>query len=269
MVDTKVAEKSKAGDAAAAGETKKKPGKPRNYDLGNGIYRFSRSRMYHKKALWKFVGKKNPKKEKPKRKTFVIKPVGGEKNGGTRVVKLTRKTAAYPTADRIRKRPSRKCFKQHKRYLRKSLTPGTVCILLAGVHKGKRVVFLKQLATGLLLVTGPFSINGVPLRRVNQIYVIGTSTKINIKDVKLPATMDDKYFERVKAKKRPKKEEGDIFVAKKEKYKATEQRKTDQKEVDQQILAAIKKEKNSKLLRKYLGQMFGLHSSQYPHRLKF
>jgi large subunit ribosomal protein L6e len=48
--------------ANRSGEEKKKRGRPRNYDLGNGVYRFSRTRMFHKKAIYKFIGKKTEKK---------------------------------------------------------------------------------------------------------------------------------------------------------------------------------------------------------------
>lgn len=84
----------------AEGEKTKKPGKPKNRDLGNGIYKFSRSRMYHKKAIYKFVGKKVAPKKKPVKPTFVEKPIGGEKNGGKRIVLLKKRRNYYPTQDK-------------------------------------------------------------------------------------------------------------------------------------------------------------------------
>src|SRR5271154_7169356 len=38
---------------------------------------------------------------------------------------------------------------------------------------------LKQIAD-TILVTGPFKINGVPLRRINPAYVVATSTKVDL-----------------------------------------------------------------------------------------
>ncbi|KAK9511511.1 hypothetical protein O3M35_000151 [Rhynocoris fuscipes] len=246
----------------------KKKGQVRNYDLGCGVYRFSRTRMYHKKALYKFIGKKTPKTVKPKKPLTIQKKIGGEKNGGFRIVQLKKRTKSYPTANRIRRHPSKKCFSQHKRRFRRSLVPGTVCILLAGTYKGKRVVLLKNLPSGLLLVNGPFTLNGVPLRRIHPNYVIATSTRIKMSGVKVPDHINDKYFKRIKTKK-AKKDDGEIFATKKESYKPSEQKKTDQKALDGQLVKAIKKTKEAAHMRRYLKAMFGLRSSQYPHRMKF
>jgi len=254
--------------AAEAPAKKKKPGRPRNYDLGNGIYRFSRTRMYHKKAIWKFKGKKVAAPPKPKKAVSVEKQINGEKNGKTRIVKVQSRKSFYPTQDKVKPRPAKRLFKQHKRTLRSTLTPGTICIVLAGPHKGKRVVLLKQLYSGLLLVTGPFKINACPIRRISQRYVIGTQTKLDISGVKIPETINDAYFRRER-KKRAKKEEGDIFSSKKEVYKVNDQRKADQKVVDKEIIAVLKKHPERKLLFAYLASMWGLRSSQYPHRMKF
>ncbi len=90
--------------------------------------------------------------------------------------------------------------------LRKNIAPGQILILLAGRFRGKRVVFLKQLKSGLLLVTGPFKINGVPLKRVNQAYVVPTKTKVDVQNVNVK-DVEDAYFARTKATKLKKSEE--------------------------------------------------------------
>ena len=77
-------------------------------------------------------------------------------------------------------------------------------ILLAGRFRGKRVVLLKNLAQGVLLVTGPFKVNGVPLRRVNARYVIATSTKVDISGIDssvVEKVGGDAYFAREKKSK--------------------------------------------------------------------
>ena len=52
--------------------------------------------------------------------------------------------------------------------------------------------------------------NGCPLRRINQIYVIATKTRLDISAVKLPERVNDEYFKRQKLNK-PKHTEGEIF----------------------------------------------------------
>lgn len=141
--------------------------------------------------------------------------------------------------------------------LRASITPGTVLIVLAGRFKGKRVVFLKQLPqSGLLLVSGPYKVNGVPLRRVNQSYVIATSTKVDVSGVKVPETVNDAYF----SKKVVPDEEG------KRKAAWLAQRKADQKSVDEALEKAVGA---APLLRDYLAARFTLSNYEAPHLMKF
>merc|ERR1712076_296502 len=172
------------------------------------------------------------------------KPIGGAKNGGTRMVRVKKAVNDYPTIDAAPKGTSKNFFAKHKRTVRASLAPGAVAILLAGVHKGKRVIVLKQLSSGLLLITGPMKCNGCPLRRVNQIYLLATSTKVDVSGVKVPANINDEYFRR--APKKANNKEGDIFESKKEEYKPSDQRKADQQTVDKQVTRLLRSTQTAK-----------------------
>jgi large subunit ribosomal protein L6e len=154
----------------------------RSKELVRGVGRLSRSQVFAKRGLWKGL-KKSEKPAAEPTPEYVEKTIGGENNGGKRLVPTQKAPRYYPAED-VRK--SKKCRKSPRPPpLRSSIVPGTILILLAGRYRGKRVVFLKQLASGLLLVTGPYKINGVPLRRVNQAYVIATTTKIDLSGLKV------------------------------------------------------------------------------------
>lgn len=249
----------------------------------NGLMRFSRGRMFHRRALYR-IGKwkdqqaklKDDKTkktagsiQKKKDRTLALKkkPVGGERNGKERLVRTKRLPRYYPTEERPKKfSTKRKHFSSHPRRFRSTLTPGTVVILVAGKHAGKRVVIVKHLSSGLLLVTGPHKLNGVSLRRVNQIYVIATSTKLDLSAAKFD-NYDDKFFKRVRTPK--KNAEKDIFDSKKEKPQWSEERRQAQKTVDAAVLNAIKAHSDSRLLRRYLKSRFQLWNGVLPHKLKF
>lgn len=64
--------------------------------------------------------------------------------------------------------------------------------------------------THFWVLVGPYHLNGCPLRRINQIYVIATKTRLDISGVKLPERVSDEYFKRQKLNK-PKHTEGEIF----------------------------------------------------------
>jgi len=233
----------------------------RSKEIAPHVGRLSRSQVVAKKGLYK--GKKtSTAPAKSERPEYTEKTVGGKGNGGKRLVPTQKALKYYPAEDieqvKIRRNTPGTAI------LRSSITPGTILILLAGQFAGKRCVFLKQLASGLLLVNGPFKLNGVPLRRVSQAYVIATSTRVDISSVKVPETINDAYFVKDKTAKASK--EGEFFGEGKQKSEISDDRKSEQKTVDSALLEAVKKVEN---LDKYLKATFGLSKGQRFHELKF
>jgi large subunit ribosomal protein L6e len=167
--------------------------------------------------------------------------------------------------------------------LRSSITPGTIVILLAGRFRGKRVVVLKQLPkNGPIVVTGPFKVNGVPLRRVDPRYVIATKTKVDISAVD-SSKVTAEVFKRPAAAKREKGEKefmGDKAKAKAEAKarktgksktagKASESRVALQKSIDTAVIAAFKKDAAGSAKLGYLNSIFTLKPGDKPHRMIF
>ncbi|CAL8069204.1 unnamed protein product [Orchesella dallaii] len=236
-----------------------------------GVHRFGRSAMYRKRGMKYKKNLTSSSKATAKKPVYVEKPVGGALNGEKRQVQVKKSKRYHPTAvGKVRRVVQRPGIVRRTR-IRGSLKPGTVLILLAGRHAGKRVILLGQLESGLLLVTGPFKLNGVPLRRINQQYVIATSTRLDLTEVKVPDTLNDAYFRRDKAalRKQRQQQEGEIFASAKTGYSLSDTRKKDQGELDKQILSVIKSSPDKKLLMKYLSSSFALRSGQYPHKMIF
>lgn len=131
------------------------------------------------------------------------------------------------------------------------------------------------------MLTFVLRLNGVPLRRVSQAYVIATSTKVDISGVSIPESVNDAYFAKAKAAKSTK--EGEFFGEGKEKKAFPEEKKSEQKvgppshwsigrsltpgkSVDSALLSAISKVEH---LSRYLKASWGLSKGDRFHELKF
>ncbi|KAI7837104.1 hypothetical protein COHA_009052 [Chlorella ohadii] len=231
-------------------------------EVAQGIGAHGRSKSYHRRGLWA-LKKKNGGK-------FPVHPKQEKA-----AAEASKKPAKFYPAEDAPQPLARRVIRRAAK-LRPSITPGTVLILLAGRFKGKRVVFLGQpaslkgkrvvflgqLPSGLLLVTGPFKLNGVPVRRVNQAYVIATSTKVDVSGVDI-SKFDDAYFKSAEKKQKKQSEEG-FFAEKTEKAPLPAEYVANQKAVDAALLGKLSDE-----LKGYLSSRFTLRSGDRPHLMKF
>merc|ERR1719161_696552 len=148
---------------------------------------------------------------------------------------------------------------------RKCVVPGRVVILLSGRFRGRRVVVLKTLPSGLLLVTGPYRLNGVPLKRVNAAYCIPTSSKLDVSKVDV-SKVDDAWFARDKVKAGNKGE--DAFFADNQKVNVrSDAKKATQKSVDASVMEVVNKQ--DKLFGAYLRTRFTLRNNMRFHEMSF
>jgi len=140
---------------------------------------------------------------------------------------------------------------------------GTVLILLAGRFRGKRVVLVARDPKGALIVSGPYKLNGVPLRRVDPAYVIATSTKIDLGKIDT-SSVGANFFARAKTDR--KKGEAAFFNKDGAKAELPAEKKAAQQKVDDQILKAVSKNAD---MAKYLAATFTLRDHDTPHTMKF
>jgi large subunit ribosomal protein L6e len=145
---------------------------------------------------------------------------------------------------------------------------------------------VNNLGQGVLLVTGPFKVNGVPLRRVNARYVIATSTKVDLKEINkdvVKRVSDEKYFAHDPSEKKKGEEaffkQGQkpevcrnvwvmwtVLMLLLQKKEISKTRVEDQKGLDKAIISAVKK---VPFLEDYLGSSFSLRKGDKPHEMVF
>ena len=168
----------------------------------------------------------------------------------------------YPISN-LKSHFKRNCKKPKASHISAPLTPGQVVIILSGRFRGRRVIFLKKLESNLLLVTGPYKYNGVPLKRVNAAYVLPTNTKLNV-NAEVAKDVNDDYFKKVDI---PREKQEDFFEdEKKKKDRITENRKKMQNDVDTAVKKAVDE---VPMMKEYLRNRFALKNGDKPHLMKF
>ena len=197
------------------------------------------------------MGKGNLAKRKESRKKNL------EENKGLKLKKNW-----YPVAD-LKSHFVRKCKAPKSTHVNPKLKSGQIVIILSGRFRGRRVVYLKNLKSGLLLVTGPYKYNGVPLKRVNAAYVLPTNTFVKV-DEKIADKIEDDFFKKTEIKRDTEK---DFFVENKIiKERIKPERKDAQNDIDTKVKKAVDE---VPMMKEYLKNRFALKNGDKPHLMKF
>ena len=112
---------------------------------------------------------------------------------------------------------------------------------------------------------GPYAINGVPLRRVNQKYVIATKTKVDINGVDV-SSVNDALFAREKKTKNIGEEKLFDVNAEPTKNEISPARKKIQDAIDSKLASNINK---VEMMSSYLKAKFSLSKADKPHAMVF
>ena len=111
----------------------------------------------------------------------------------------------------------------------------------------------------LFYLIGPFTTNGIPLRRVNQRYVIATSTKVSLNGVNTDKIDDAMFARETTSTKKA------VLTADKPANTISAERKAAQTAVD----AALTKNLTDSMMTAYLKAKFSLKNGDKPHAMNF
>nr|UXY86672.1 60S ribosomal protein L6B [Cryptomonas paramecium] len=83
-------------------------------------------------------------------------------------------------------------IKKNKIYETKDLS-GSVAIISFGKLRGKKAIILRTTKCRMFVISGPFSLNGISIRRIKYNHLIPTQNRLNISSVDTKI-FDDEYF---------------------------------------------------------------------------
>ncbi|KAF5141113.1 60s ribosomal protein l6 [Vairimorpha ceranae] len=96
----------------------------------------------------------------------------------------------------------KKIAKKNQRTRRTDLECGMIVVVCEGIYESKKVIYLKGLDNNLVLCAGVRDINGVPFFKIDESYLLTTSSKIyinlndiTIKEDEVPLVTKDKSLE--------------------------------------------------------------------------